>query len=67
MTSNSVRALWLACALLMSSMVGVGGGVLSFVGGDNPAKAVIAGAAAFGGAMALLTAVLALLFPGRSR
>jgi hypothetical protein len=67
MTTYSARGLWLACAVLLSTIVGIGGGVLSFIGGDNPAKAVVAGAATFAGTMALVILVLTFIAsPGRA-
>lgn len=63
MTTLSVRARWLFRAVLTSSVVGAAGGVLSFLGGDEPAEAVLAGGAASGGAMAPSVAILAFVLP----
>jgi hypothetical protein len=63
MTTRSVRGRWLTRVLLTSSVVGTGGGFLSFLGGDEPAKAVIAAGTAFGGATALFIAILAFVLP----
>lgn len=52
------RALWLTCALIFSIIVGVAGGVLAFLAGDNAARAIISGGATFGGTTALLIVIL---------
>jgi hypothetical protein len=62
MNTSALRALWLACVLLLSSITGIGGGVLAWLGGDNPARAVIAGAATFAATTGL--AILVLTFVG---
>jgi hypothetical protein len=59
MGTYALRGLWLACVLLFSVMVGTGVGVLTFVGGDNIAHALLASGAAFAG-----TAAFALLIIG---
>jgi hypothetical protein len=58
MTICPLRALWLACALLLSTIIGICGGVLAWLGGDNPAKAVITGGAAFAAVTTLAILVL---------
>jgi hypothetical protein len=64
MTTTFVRSLWLAGALLLSLITGIGGGVLDWLGGDHPAKAIIAGAAAFAATMALAILILTFVDPG---
>jgi hypothetical protein len=48
-------------ALLFSMIIGFGGGILAWLGGDNPPDAVIAGAAAFAATMTLAVLVLTFL------
>jgi len=62
MTTYTARGLWLSCALLFSTVVGVAGGVLSFIGGDA-ADAIGTGAVAFAGTTTLLVLVLSYLAP----
>jgi hypothetical protein len=63
MTTPSTRALWLAWTLLLSLITGLTGGVLTYLGGDNPAHAIIAGAATFGGTTGLALLILGFLTP----
>jgi hypothetical protein len=65
MTTLSTRGLWLACTLLLSLITGLTGGVLTYLGGDNPAHAIIAGAATFGGTTGLALLILGFLTPTR--
>ena len=60
---NLVRVMCFTAAALFSMIVGVGGGVLDAMGGDHPAKAVIAGAAFFGATLTLAVIVLTFLLP----
>lgn len=47
----------MAFMTLVAAFAGVGGGVLSWLGGTNPPNAVLTGFAAFGGTLLLLIAV----------
>jgi hypothetical protein len=65
-----MRQMWLAFTVLASAFVGVGGGVLSSLGGEHPARAVLAGGGTF--AATLTIGILVLTFldgagPGRPR
>jgi hypothetical protein len=51
---NNIRIIWLAIILLAAAMVGCVGGLLSWLGGMNPANAVLAGAGSFGSAILLI-------------
>lgn len=63
MTVPALRALWLAYTLLLSSITGITGGVLAWLGGDNPARAVIAGGATFAATTGLAILVLTFVAP----
>jgi hypothetical protein len=52
------RVLWLALSVLFALFLGASGGVLSWLGGMNPPNAVLAGAGAFAGTLALVLAVI---------
>lgn len=56
---TEMRALWLAFALLLSSLVGYASGTLTWIGGKGPANAVIAGASGFATAITLTLLILA--------
>lgn len=58
MNTVSTRALWLACAVLLSIMAGAGGGVLTFVAGAHPAIAVVAAGAGFAATTQLLIKIM---------
>jgi hypothetical protein len=68
--STSNRGLWLGISLLLSAMIGSAAGVLAWLAGDHPAKALIQGGAAF--AATTSVAILAISFassdgkPGRA-
>jgi hypothetical protein len=53
-----IRALWLANALVVASVVGIVACGLSWLGGMNAATSVLAGASAFAGTVALLLAII---------
>jgi hypothetical protein len=61
MDTPMVRGLWLAYAVLLSVVIGVAGGVLAYLGGDGPAKAIIAGGATFATTVGLAVLVLTFL------
>jgi hypothetical protein len=63
MTNLATRGLWLTCGLLLSVIIGITGGVLAHIGGDNPARAIIAGASAFAGATTLTVLILNFISP----
>ena len=65
MNRTSLRPVWLACALLLSLIVGLSGGALSAVAGDNAAQAVINGSVAFAGSATLLVLIINFLSGGR--
>jgi hypothetical protein len=60
MTNLATRGIWLAIALLLAVVTGTFGGILAWIGGDNPAHAIIAGAATFAGTATL--SILAISF-----
>jgi len=64
MTNTFIRGLWIAGAFLFSLIMGIGGGVLDWIGGDHPAKAIIAGAASFAATMTLTVLVLTFVTGG---
>ncbi|MFD6608636.1 hypothetical protein ACFWD1_07080 [Micromonospora chalcea] len=64
MKTTHLRAICLAFAALTSTLIAIGGGVLSHLAGDNTAQAMITAAAAFAAAMALALSALAFLFKG---
>ena len=65
MTNSSVRALWLATALLLSLIAGLSGGTLSALAGDSVARAVMTGGATFVGTGTFLLLVLTFVGIGR--
>ncbi|MFI7027059.1 hypothetical protein [Micromonospora sp. HUAS LYJ1] len=65
MDTPSVRGLWIAYVLLLSMIIGLVGGALAYLGGDNPAKAIIAGGASFAATVGL--AILTLTFLAGTR
>jgi hypothetical protein len=54
----ATRGIWLALAVLAAALVGSVGGLLSWIGGMNPAQAILAGAASFGATTILLLKVI---------
>ena len=63
MNKSGYRALWLTCALLFSIIVGVAGGGLAFLAGENLAYAVITAGGICGGTATLLILILGFLMP----
>lgn len=63
MTTTFIRGLWIAGAALFSLIAGIGGGILDWLGGDHPAKAIIAGAASFAATMTLAVLILTFVSP----
>lgn len=66
MTTSFIRGLWTASALLFSIITGISGGVLAWLGGDNPPDAVMAGASTFAATMILAVLILEFLDAGTS-
>lgn len=58
MKNPALRALWLAFSLLLSTLTGTAGGALAWIGGDNPAKAIMTGAATFAATTTLIILIL---------
>ncbi|WP_406733486.1 hypothetical protein [Streptomyces sp. NBC_01794] len=58
---HDIRLIWLALMLQLAVVIGVVGGALSWLGGANPAHAVLTGAGVFSGAVLLLLAVAGFL------
>jgi hypothetical protein len=54
----STRGLWLACALLLSIIVGAASGVLTLMAGAHPAVAVVAAGAGFAATTQLLIKIM---------
>ncbi len=52
---------WVAISFLLSFVLGIGAGVLGWLGGQAPALAVLTGGMAFGGALTLALLVIRLL------
>ncbi|GAA1877543.1 hypothetical protein [Asanoa iriomotensis] len=65
MNPPSDRGLWVACCLLLSAVVSIIGGLLSYADGANLAGALATGGAAFLATGTLGLAVLAHLDPPR--
>jgi len=61
MNINQQRGVWFAIAVLACVLAAMAIGVLAYLAGEHPARAVITGAAAFVATMTLATAVIALL------
>jgi hypothetical protein len=55
---GSLRPIYIALILIVGVIIGTAAGVLSFAGGANIPTAVIAGGAAFAGAVLLLLALM---------
>jgi hypothetical protein len=55
---SAVRALWLAVVLLFSCLVGLAGGGLAWISGENPAVAVLTGSGAFAAAVSLTILII---------
>jgi hypothetical protein len=58
MITTSNRGLWLACCLLLSTNVGLIGGILSHISGGKLAEAIISGATSFAATVTLTLLVL---------
>ena len=63
MTTLTTRGLWSAITFMFSLIAGLVGGALTSLSGDNPAKAIIAGFAAFGATMGLVLLLITFLSP----
>lgn len=48
-----LRAVWIAIMSVVAALIGIGGGVLSWLGGMNVPTAILAGFAAFAGGLML--------------
>jgi hypothetical protein len=66
MNTYNLRGLWLVSALLLSALVGAGAGVLTYLAGDNGARATIAGCAAFGCTTIFLLLIITFILPTNS-
>jgi hypothetical protein len=64
MPNSLIRGLWTASALLLSMIIGIIGGVLAWLGGDNAPNAVMSGAATFAATMTLAVLILTFLGAG---
>ncbi len=60
----STRALWLAVIILVSLMIGVTAGVVTWISNRNPYAGILAGGGSFGGTVLLLLAMAAFLTAG---
>ena len=60
----STRALWLAVIIILSLLIGVGAGVVTWISNRNPFAGILAGGASFGGTAILLLAMAAFLTAG---
>jgi hypothetical protein len=58
---QNLRALWLAVSVLSAGLVGASGGILSWLGGANPANAILTGAGAFVATVLLFLAIVRFL------
>jgi hypothetical protein len=58
MRLGNFRALWVAITLLTASILGVSSGLLSWIGGANPANSILAGGGAFAGVVILILAII---------
>lgn len=63
MTTLTTRGIWLGWTFLLSLITGLTGGALTYLGGDNPANATIAGAVTFGSTIGLALLVISFLTP----
>lgn len=57
---NPLMPIWLSLGVLWSLFVGSGAGVLTWMAGQSPATAILAGGAAFGGTLALAILIICL-------
>lgn len=53
-----LRAVWIAIATIVATLVGTGAALLSWAGGANPPNSILTGGTAFATAFMLLLAVL---------
>jgi hypothetical protein len=60
----STRPLWLAVIILVSLMIGVAAGTITWFGNSDPYTAILAGGSTFGGCVLLLLAMAAYLTAG---
>ena len=58
MTTTFLRILWVCGTLLFGVITGISGGALAWLGGDNPAKAIMTGAATFAATLTLVLLIL---------
>lgn len=63
-TDASIRALWLAVIVVLSLLVGVATGVVTWINNRNPYTGILAAGGSFGGTVLLLIAMLAFLTGG---
>jgi uncharacterized membrane protein len=62
--NTSTRALWLAVIIIVSLLVGVAAGVVTWISNRNPYTGILAGGGSFGGTALLLLAMAAFLTSG---
>lgn len=60
--ASDFRALWAAFTLLTSAVIGMSGGVLSWLGGVSAPNAILAGAGAFAGSVILILTIMHFLW-----
>ncbi|WP_329105486.1 hypothetical protein OG792_32770 [Micromonospora sp. NBC_01699] len=63
MHNTTVRALWLAVAVLAAAFIGAAAGVISWAGTRKTGSAVLVGGAAFAGALGLALAAIEFVDP----
>jgi hypothetical protein len=67
MNNNAIRGLWLAWALLLSTIIAVAAGMLTYLAGKHLAEAVITSGAAFGATATLLVIILTFITPPNAK
>lgn len=55
---ESTKALWVGMSVVLALVIGIGAGVLSWMGGQRPATAVLVGGSAFGGTIGVSLLIL---------
>jgi len=58
---GSTKALWVALSVLFALVIGLGAGILAWMGGQLPPTAVLVGGSAFGGTLGIALMVLSAL------
>lgn len=65
--NNTIRVLVFCHIALVSALLGIGAGLLSWVGGLNVPNSILSGAGTAGGAIVIFLAVIKFLVPNGAR